>query len=116
MDTRTEADFHIAANGRYVPAILRLLRHKGGQYAPDQQPALINFYEGSELAKDSPAHYLMVLATKQWQTVCNWSHDGSIVAARKREIAQRIMDVIIYLFLLLFMIEDQGQLDLGGDK
>lgn len=114
-DIRTEAQFRHAVISRYIPALLKLSAHKGEQYIGDQKPALENFYEGSKITGDSPAHYLMSLATKQWYTIINWSMLANVKSVAKREIVQRLFDIIIYLFLLLFMIENDGEVELSGD-
>ena len=114
-DIRTEAEFRSAVVSRYIPALLNLATHNGEQYSGGDSPALINFYEGSNLSEDTPEHYLMNLATKQWHVLCNWSLDGTQPAARKREIVQRVMDIITYMLLLLFMIEGKGDIKLPGD-
>jgi hypothetical protein len=116
-DTRIEKDFRVTVMSRYIPALLKLSAHKGEQYSGGEQPALINFYEGSDLADDTPQHYLITQATKQWYVLTGWSKDGSVIGARKREVVQRLFDVINYMFLLLFMIEAEGEVELpGGDQ
>lgn len=112
-DTRTEVEFHNRVEQVYIPLLRRLILHKGVQYAPDKKAALNNFYEGAELAKDTPEHYLMVQATKQWYVLSDWAKTESgtarHVAVSRREITQRLLDIVVYMFLLLFMIEAGGE-------
>ena len=115
-DTRNEVEFRSVAMARYLPAMLKLLSHKGEQYAGKSEPALINFYEGSEFSEQTPAHYLISLATKQWHVISNWAAtDPEMKMVTKREVVQRIFDVCIYMMLLLFMIENDQKATLPGE-
>lgn len=115
-DTRTESDFAAVFEGRYLPALTKLLVHKGIQYSGGDKPALVNFHEGSKLAVDSSHHYLMVQATKQWFVLAEWSKWGRRDEVIRKEIVQRLFDIIVYLFLLLFMIEADGEVVLPSGK
>ena len=116
-DNRTEINFRASVVTRYLPALLKLLTHKGEQYAGKTEPALINFYEGCKLSDQTPAHYLMSQATKQWYVISNWSQtDPNMLQVSRREIVQRLFDICVYLFLLLFMIENEGQTALPGEE
>ena len=115
-DQRTEIDFRQVVVSRYIPTLLKLLTHKGEQYAGRIEPALINFYEGCELSGQAPAHYLMSLATKQWCVISNWSKtDPDMLRVSRREIVQRLFDICVYMFLLLFMIENRGETALPNE-
>lgn len=105
---RTQADFQAAAQDRYLPKVLDLLTHKGEQYSDDHRPALRNFTETAEILGHTPAHHLMTLATKQWFVLCSWSHNGTWYEAVRQEVVQRIMDIIVYMLLLLFMLEGEA--------
>ena len=115
-DVRTETEFRGAVISHYIPSLLKLVAHKGDQYSGGDKPALINFYEGAKLAKDTPQHYLMTQATKQWYVLCDWSKHGNHGEVSKREIVQRLFDIITYMFLLLFMIEENGEQRLPGEE
>lgn len=115
-DQRTEKDFRAAVAARYLPTLLALLTDKGEQYAGNADPALINFHQGSKLAAQTPAHYLMSLATKQWCVISDWSIQADPMKVVKRELVQRIFDVCVYMFLLLFMLEIDGPVNLPGEK
>jgi hypothetical protein len=117
QDKRTEVEFRRVVISRYLPALLKLLTHKGEQYAGKEEPALINFYEGSKLSDQTPAHYLMSQASKQWYVISNWSKtDPEMLSVSRREVVQRLFDVCVYMMLLLFMIENEGQTCLPGEE
>jgi len=115
----TQAEFRAQVREIYVPNILSLISNKGEQYSEDaSSPALANFTEPAQVLGHTPAHHLMTLATKQWFVICSWSNDGSAKEAVKREIRQRIYDVIVYMLLLMFMLDgennDEDALDISG--
>lgn len=105
-----QADFTQYVETVIFPAILGTLKHKGSQYAPDGD-ALENFKEPAEQVEMSPAHYLMTQAQKQWFVVFKWSKIFRNKNARElmhhRDIINRIADVVVYLFLLLYMIKEK---------
>jgi len=115
MDDRTQSDFSSEMAERYIPALVRMTAFKGEQYSGGDKPALVNFYEGGKLAKDTPQHYLMSLATKQWGVIATWSKKPSLIDTYHKAVVQRLFDVIVYMFLLLFMIEGEGKVELPGE-
>lgn len=109
MTIRTQSHFLSRVKEGYLPRLIGLLEYKGRQYAGGDADALANFTDPAQVLGHTPAHHLMTLATKQWFVLCAWSNDGSIAEATKREIIQRIFDVLVYMLLLLFMLEGKAK-------
>lgn len=102
----TQADFVKYVEQSVIPSVLLLLKGKGEQYSPTGD-ALRNFKEpAKDVMSLQPAQYLMVLAGKQWFVVNDWSKEFTLQGLVKREIMQRILDIVVYMFLLLFMIKE----------
>ncbi len=116
VDNRSQEEFANAVYYRYLPAVSKLLGYKGDQYAKGNDVALVNFYEGAKLSDDTPSHYLITQATKQWFVISKWSRFGNPLDVINQEVIQRIFDIIVYMLLLIFMIEASGRQKLPGEE
>lgn len=86
-----------------VSMIMDLLKRKGDQYSGASNNALINFLEGSKVVGQTPANYLMAIATKHWHSLALWSLGKSNKPVG--EICERAKDIVVYMLLLMWMAE-----------
>lgn len=86
-----------------VEGMLVKLRDKGLQYAPGDDE-LENFKKGGAISGVSPAHYLMIQATKHWYALIQIA-SGKRGMPDVKEVEERITDVMVYLLLLLYMFK-----------
>jgi hypothetical protein len=103
---RTEHDFALYAEAQLRP-ILDLLIKKGLEYGADKE-ALSNFLEGAVALSETPQAYLMNLANKQHYVICQWA-TGHRSDMTPKQIQERAKDIVIYMLLLSFMIDDLKQ-------
>jgi hypothetical protein len=82
-------------------SVLQLIVEKGKQYSDGGQ-ALDNINSGAENSGLAPAHFLMVLAAKHWNSLMEWSA-GKRPELTYADIASRTADIIVYMLLLTFM-------------
>ena len=117
MTVQTQADFRAFVHVTVLPKLLELIAYKGKQYTGEAQSCFVNFEEGAKLAQDTSEHYLMVQATKSWYVISDWAKHPSAQEAHDREVVQRLFDVVIYCFILLFMLvckEEVSHADISG--
>jgi hypothetical protein len=100
-DMRTEGDFSKFAKVQ-MDDIMNMLQSKGKEYNDNVEPAMYNFYEGARVTYTNPAHFLMVQATKQWLVINRYVQGRT---NSDDNVRSRIMDIIIYMLLLLFMLD-----------
>lgn len=99
----TEADLAGYAEKFIEDEVLPLLRVKGQEYnAGGDSPAITNFLHGAEIARLSPERVLVTWASKQWGAVVR-STEGGI--RDRSALRSRVVDIIVYLVILLFMME-----------
>ena len=101
---KTQAQFRAWVAVTIWPKVLDLLQTKGKQYTGESESVFANFEGGSEIAQDTKEHYLFTQASKQWYVVSDWSKRGTLEEAESREVVQRLLDILVYVLLLLYMI------------
>ena len=106
---KTQSEFRAFVITTVIPKLLELVKRKGDQYTGEEQSCFVNFEEGAKLAGDTKEHYLLVQATKQWFVLTDWSKRAGLEEAEKREIKQRIDDVMVYMLLLTYMLASLGE-------
>lgn len=111
-DPRTQHAFQLKVEKSYLPFIMEVLRRKGSQYSGLDKPALINFDEEAEETEKSPESVLFGLAGKHWRALRLWAEaadNESWSLHFPSDVTERIVDVIVYMLLLLYMLD--GRLD-----
>lgn len=83
--------------------ILELNNTKGHDYA-GQEDALANFKRHAETLGIPPEKVWGVYASKHWDAVLTYIREGEV---KSEPVNGRIMDLILYLFLLDALIEDE---------
>lgn len=86
--------------------IMSKLEKKGGHYTHGDN-ALENFEVGGATTYLKPEHYLMVLGTKHWNAIMQWSAGGKDL--KYEQLFEMVTDIIIYMFLLLFMVKGREE-------
>ena len=117
MTIYMQADFRAFVHVTVLPKLLELVKKKGGQYTGEEASVFLNFEQGAEKLGEPKELYLMNLATKQWLVLADWAKHPSAQEAHDREVVQRLFDVVIYCFLLLFMVvckEEVSHADISG--
>lgn len=85
-----------------VDALVAINQTKGADYSPDEDDALSFFTDLAAEVGLTPQQVWSVLATKHWQAVltyCKRAHDDGYEPSEA--VRGRILDLILYLFLLL---------------
>jgi hypothetical protein len=100
----TERDLARFAREQLEP-IMSKLEEKGQTYGGDRE-ALQNFREQGNLLGITPEFDLMVQATKHWHSLVQWSK-GRVKT--HRELKERVIDIIVYMLLLLFLLEGREE-------
>lgn len=103
----TRTDF-TALMERHYQEIQELNRRKGKDYAGDQD-ALSNFKRTADLNGLTPYQVWGVFANKHWDAINSFIRNNGQVESEPIE--SRVHDVIVYLFLLLGLIEEQTAKD-----
>lgn len=87
----SQAEFAEHAEAFFQEKVLPLLQKKGQQYS-DGDNAFHNFESGSKMFDGvTPQKYLMVMATKHWQNLCQLP---------EHNVEERAIDIIVYMLLL----------------
>ena len=105
----TQSDFRAWVMVNAWPKVLDLLQSKGKQYTGESESVFANFEGGSEIAQDTKEHYLFTQASKQWYVVSDWSKRGTLEEAEIREVVQRLLDILVYVLLLLYMLQTKQE-------
>jgi hypothetical protein len=108
---KTQSEFRAFVITTVIPKLLDLVKNKGQQYTGEEASVFLNFEQGGEKLGEPKELYLMNLATKQWLVLADWAKTVRFEDIEKRELFQRIFDIIVYMMLLLFMVhirQDEG--------
>lgn len=92
-----------------------LLSRKGDQYAGQEDHALSNFIDASEIWDTSIPHEILHSGmTKHWVFLTRWAKgDTESTRGKARE---AITDLIVYLVLLLFWLQLVGELSVPDES
>lgn len=107
MKYKSQHYFHMFAKYYFSSIVLPLLRDKGWRYhdGENQNVAYRNMFEMAHHIGLTPAMTLMSLVEKHYWVLLRWAKG----CTRPDDLKERILDIIVFLVLLLFMIESEGE-------
>ena len=90
---------------RFIADVMEMLKEKGQEYAPTD--VMSNWKSGAAVTGLPKEQYLMVLATKHWDSLYRWASGKLELGLEGPE--RRIKDLIVYLLLLAWMDEEKKE-------
>lgn len=107
--TGTQTEFRSFAMKAFTHLVMPKLATRGEQYTDEDQSALANFETSAMLFQSEPERELLGLASKHWNALCLWS--ASRRTGGLEVIAERAVDIIVYMMLLLFALQERHDVD-----
>lgn len=104
-------DFHILMDNTFE-RMKELNTKKGKDYAGDED-ALSNFKAAAERLGVTPFQIWAVYADKHWSAIMSFCKEGQL---ESEPIEGRIDDVMVYCTLLLGLIKDRVEAEIGPDE
>ena len=109
-----QTHLHEFAKKLWRRTISNLLYRKGDQYAGQEDHALINFIDASEIWDSSIPEEMLRYATKHWVFLVHWVKEGADKMRHKARVSA--LDMIVYMILLLFWLQMVGMESVPEDE
>ena len=101
----SQAQFRTFAMQIFTKVVLAKLTGKGEEYTEADESALANFDASATMFNSTAERELMGYATKHWSAISLWT--TAPTPTRTTKIAERALDIIIYMLLLLFALQER---------